>query len=473
MQNNDYTSYEPLAFTVTIDNLEFDEKTNFVVKSDFAALIHEWWHYIQDISTVTGQNGVYMWLRDMARISKNTCSKVNEEIHVPLPKDEYGEPMSKYRKLYMLFCGNKEEYSIENAEISANPDIKAFSLDIDGEVRTLPDCRLMINGKEYLFRLIALQELNCYYAQKIAESFVDEQPKVSADNLPEFPYKVGDLLFDYYDIECDDRVKFLISYLCLDSIQAPAVFLKAVESFKGQKLSFEAGEQKIVQQVESVANTCACPNDDIYKEWMKDYNNWMFDKGRQYLAKSIEWFVAKIRQCDAFRFYEGKSFFIKVFCGNIKSLNKLYLCFPIPIFKKDGALLGSSMYGNDKTIDFGNEHEQALILRYHKRLFDLLSVKDAKDMKDKAECDMFTHCPYRSKVNKDYDCKSAVWEVVQGETMAQCPYAIALHTIYYKLDELIPLRGLFLVRTSAMLKSGFGIAFGLASVVQDCGRLRE
>ena len=44
---------------------------------------------------------------------------------------------------------------------------------------------------------------------------------------------------------------------------------------------------------------------------------------------------------------------------------------------------------------------------------------------------------------------------------------------HYKLDELIPLRGLFLVRTSAMLKSGFGIAFGLASVVQDCGRLRK
>ena len=49
----------------------------------------------------------------------------------------------------------------------------------------------------------------------------------------------------------------------------------------------------------------------------------------------------------------------------------------------------------------------------------------------------------------------------------------AQHKIYYKLDELIPLRGLFLVRTSAMLKSDFGIAFGLASVVQDCGRLRE
>jgi len=69
----DYATYEPIAFTV--DKLEFDPQTGFVVQSDFAALIHEWWHYFQEISTVIGQNGVYMWLRDMARISKISCSK--------------------------------------------------------------------------------------------------------------------------------------------------------------------------------------------------------------------------------------------------------------------------------------------------------------------------------------------------------------------------------------------------------------
>ena len=169
---DNYTSYEPLAFTVTVDNLEFDNDTGFVVQSDFAALIHEWWHYVQDVSTVTGQNGVYMWLRDMARISKITCAKVGEEIHIPLAKDEYGEPMSKFRKLYMLFCGEKEESRIDNAAVTSDPDIKVFSLGLDGETRTLPDCRLNINGREFLFRLIALQELNCFYAQKIAEGYV-------------------------------------------------------------------------------------------------------------------------------------------------------------------------------------------------------------------------------------------------------------------------------------------------------------
>lgn len=97
MEDSDYTSYEPLAFTVTLGKLEFNPMTGFVVQSDFSAFIHEWRHYIQDISTITGQNGFYLWLRDMARISKITCSKVGEEIHVLLNPDVYGEPMSNKR----------------------------------------------------------------------------------------------------------------------------------------------------------------------------------------------------------------------------------------------------------------------------------------------------------------------------------------------------------------------------------------
>lgn len=425
----DHATYEPIAFTVTVDKLEFDPQTGFVVQSDFAALIHEWWHYFQEISTVTGQNGVYMWLRDMARISKISCSKVGEEIHIPLSKDEYGEPMSKFRKLYLLFCGKKEEYRITNPIITQAPDFNVIELGVDGEKRTLPDCKIYINHKDYDFRLIALQELNCFYAQKIAESFVTDAPKVPADSLPEFPYRVGDLFFDYYRIICDDKVRFLISYLCLDTIQAPAVFLKVLKEFEGQELSFDTDIELVEKKVGEIAGKYSWSNDDIYREWMKDYNNWMFDRGRQYLAKSIEWFVAKIRQCDAFRYSQGHSVFAKVFCSGIAQLNKLYLCFPIPIFKQKGVLLGSNMVGENKTIDFENEHENALILRYHKRLFDLLCAKDIKAVNDKAQCDIYDNCPYRDKVGRDYDCKTAVWEIVQGEKQAKCPYAIALHTM--------------------------------------------
>lgn len=436
-KDNNYTFYEPLQFTVTVDKLEFDPNTHFVVKSDFGALMHEWWHYFQDISTVTGQNGVYMWLRDMARISKITCQKEGAVIHVPLSRDEYGEPMSKFLKLYLLFCGKKEEVWISDAHVTSDPTINAFSLPLEGATRTLQDCKVYINGNEYQFRLIALQELNCFYAQKIAEGFVDEKPKVAAASLPEFPYKVGDLLFEHYHIDCDDRVKFLISSLCLDSIQAPAVFLKMLETMKGQSISFESDIDSIEAMFDQVSNECACPNDVIYKEWMKDYGKWAFDNGRQFLSKAIEWFVNKIHLCYSLRLSQGKSVFVKSFCESISSLNKLYLYFPIPIFKRKCELLGSSMKIDNNIIDFGNEHEQALILRYHKRFFDLLCVKEGRDLNDLAECDIYDNCPYRDKVGKDYECKRAVWEVVKGEKQAKCPYAIALHSMGLWQNKLV------------------------------------
>ena len=100
-------------------------------------------------------------------------------------------------------------------------------------------------------------------------------------------------------------------------------------------------------------------------------------------------------------------------------------------------MLLSDLAGNNQTIDFENEHVNALVLRYHKRLVDLLCAKDCKEVNEKAQCDAFDNCPYRKNVGKDYDCKMAVWEVLQGESQAKCPYAIALQTMGLWQNQLV------------------------------------
>lgn len=437
MVSENYASYEPLSFTVTVDNLEFDETTGFVVQCDFAAFIHEWWHYFQDISTVTGQNGFYLWLRDMTRISKITCTKVGEKIIIPLQRDEYGEIMSKYRALYNIFCGEKKEERIENAKITKNPDIDKLPLDIDGEQRILPRCTLIINSKDFEFGLIVLQEINCYYAQKIAEGYVQDKPRVPADSLPEYPYKTGEMLFEYYGIKSDDKCKFLITYLCLDSIQAPAVFLNLMKRLAGQTLSFDNDIDNIVKWVDEEAAKVSWSNDDIYKEWAKDYSNWANDQGHEHFVAAIQWFIMKWLLTDRLRFDHGKAFFIKKFCMNIGNLNHLYSIFPVPVFKRNGELLGSSMKGACPVIDFQDEFDNALILWFHKRVFELLSIKSIDKLGDLAECKIYDKCPYRGKVDRDYDCKTAVWEVVQNEKQAKCPFAVALHSMGLWQNKLV------------------------------------
>ncbi len=107
------------------------------------------------------------------------------------------------------------------------------------------------------------------------------------------------------------------------------------------------------------------------------------------------------------------------------------------MFKRDGYLLGSSMLGYKAPVDFQNEFDNALVLWAHKRIFEMLSIKDREKANELATCKLYDNCPYREKVGKDYDCKTAAWEVVQGETQAKCPYAIALHSMGLWQNKLV------------------------------------
>lgn len=228
-----------------------------------------------------------------------------------------------------------------------------------------------------------------------------------------------------------------IPYLCLDSIQAPAVFIEVMKELAGGKLSFDNDVDGIVEIVEKTAARLAWPNDDIYQEWSKDYVNWMNDPGHLYFTQAIQWFVCKWLLCDTIRTQNGKDFFVRKFCYNKGNLNHFYSLFPVPMFKRDGHLLGSSMLGYKAPVDFQNEFENALVLWAHKRIFEMLSIKDSEKANELAVCKLYDNCPYREKVGKEYDCKTAAWEVVQGEAQAKCPYAIALHSMGLWQNKLV------------------------------------
>ena len=134
---------------------------------DFPAFVHEWWHYIQDISTITGQNGFYLWLRDIIRMTSITCSGEGKTIEIPMPTDKYEEVYNKYRRLYNIFCGLKEDVYIKNAAIVGEPTIEPNGIKIDGEERTFAKCEIPMNDDTHYFGLIALQELNAFYTQNL------------------------------------------------------------------------------------------------------------------------------------------------------------------------------------------------------------------------------------------------------------------------------------------------------------------
>lgn len=434
MEEENKTSYEASAFVVDASKLEFADNGQ-VKPEDFPAFVHEWWHYIQDITTITGQNGFYLWMRDIVRMTNITCNGVGKTITIPLTRDQHNEVYSKYRKLYNIFCGEKVDRKIDNPEIKDLPTIVPNGIFIDGEERTFAKCEVKINGETFYFGLIALQELNAFYAQKIAESYCTGIAfNVPADTLPEFPYQVGDMLFEYYNITCDIYTRFIITTRVLDTLQAPAVFLYLLEELRGKTLNYQKDRELILQTIDKVSKKHSYPNEAAITEWFKDYSNWINDEGHSMLKTALSWYLTVIGVADKAKVSYGEDIFEHIFCCGINALSKLYETSPVPLIKYHEEVLGQKILGNDKmSLLAQRDFENALVIWIHRRMYDLLRSETHEAFMKHSSCPIYNDgkCQYikQYKEDKRYDCKMSPWMVVKGETKALCPYAVAAHSM--------------------------------------------
>lgn len=427
-------SYEVSSFTIDASNLHFDEK-RMIVLEDFPAFVHEWWHYIQDITTISGQIGFYLWFRDVARMTKITCNSDKIKIHIPLTRDEFDEVYSKYRKLYNIFCGSKKDVPIENAFITKEPEIDINGIAIDGEERKLAKCNIYINNCEYYFGLIALQELNAFYAQKIIEGrFPKVKFNINADDLPDFPYKVGDLLFDYYKIKADLKTKFIISTIVQDTLQAPAIFLLLLKELKGRNIDYANDREEILKMFYEISKQNSYPNSDAYQEWGKDYSNWLKDSSHEKLREALCWYINRIYCAETLKDNHGLDTLPLSFVKGSETLKFLYSCFPAPLIKIDETILSQDIKDNEQlSKEAKTDYDNAIIIWAHRRVYDLLKSNNIEEFQKNSVCQLYNDgkCDYLKnyKEDKRYDCKTAPWMVVKGETKALCPYAIAAHSM--------------------------------------------
>lgn len=440
MEDN-HASYEASSFCVDVSKLAFDEN-NMITKEDFPAFVHEWWHYVQDMTTITGQNGFYLWMRDIVRMTSITCIGEGKTITLPLPRDQYEEVYSKYRRLYNIFCGEKLERHIDNPVITENPSISPNGISFDGEAHTFAKCEVKVNGETFYFGLLVLQELNAYYAQKIAEGYVPGTTfNVPADSLPSFPYKMGDILFDYYGIKSDLRTRFMITSLVLDSLQAPAVFLFLLQELSGKTLDYGNDRDMIISTFIKVAESYSHTNSEAIEEWCKDYPKWMDDPGHQMLRESLIWYISMMGCIEKAKGQYGIDTFALSMSANNEFLKKIYGCFPAPLIKQGNEIKGQDIKDNKKlSVAAQHDFEYALVIWSHRRIYDLLRSQDRESFVKNSCCPLYNggNCPYlcKYKTDKSYDCSTAPWMVVKGETQALCPYSVAAHSMGLWQNEL-------------------------------------
>ena len=282
------------------------------------------------------------------------------------------------------------------------------------------------------FRLITLQEIHACYAQQLAERhYLKRDPgivfNVPAASLPSYPYHFGDHLFDAFEITMPLDLKFIFVGLCLDTIQAPTVFLKALEIIKGK--TFIADEEVIKEftiLIEQVRRTCSFSNEEAMANILPDLERWAQDYRRPDLTAGLEWYTMMIKFGFDFR-TDNPAGFDMLFCQGINSLTKLYAAFPVPVFLDNDGLNGNGAANGDPVQDAVYEfaHLAASNFWMLRKLYDLLCSPDIETLSDRCRCPLYEHCTIRPVLGEDYICANAPWEIVKGRTEVPCAYGRA------------------------------------------------
>jgi len=433
MEKHNFAAYKSGTFSIDISNLEIDDK--FFKPKDMPAFMHEYCHYIQDITTISSIFGFSLWLRDVVALTQVFSEGEGKTIAIPLERDKYGETINKHRKFYSLYCGNPNDvFEIEYSKTRfLKRHFKSQDIDLDGNT-----CKIGINEielKSYpdklFFGLIVLQEIQAFYAQQLSEEKLKNvEFSINSKDLPSYPYKFGDFLFEEFNIQIDLATKYVLIDLCLDTVQATSVFFEVLEKLKGQTVSLW-GENKtnLISIVEECRKLCSHSNSVAFEHILPDLEMWSKGPGRKYLTGAIEWYLNQLKLTIELKKITSKTFFSLPFAMSWENFTVFYVLYAPPIFINDGIFYRSFSKNEQwQENEFIKNFEAASTIWSHRVLYDLLCSENLEQINKNCKCPLYDGCSVRSEIGEDYICNTAPWEIIKGKKKAECQYGMAAHS---------------------------------------------
>jgi hypothetical protein len=433
MEEHNFAAYKAGTFSTDISNLKIADM--FFEQRDMPAFIHEYCHYIQDITTISAIFGFSLWLRDVVALTKIFSEGESKTISIPLDKDEYGETINKFRKYYNLYCGDPNVVlALDYSTLSfVKRHLAIQEIDLDGKKQKFAVNKIELSNRpdKIFFGLIVLQEIQAFYAQQLAEK---KSPSVEfsvySDKLPSFPYKFGDFLFVQFGIEIELETKLILIDLCLDTMQATSVFLEVLEKLRGQKITFFGSKRiDLFPIVEECRKKCSYSTEEALENILPDLRMWSKGPGRKYLSEAIGWYLNQVELVYNLKKMTSPTFFSMAFCTDWPNFALLFQCFPSPAYLNNGVLYRTvSINSDEEDSEFMKNFEAATTIWSHRILYDLLCSENQSQLNERCQCPLYEGCHIRPQIDDDYTCKMAPWEVIKNKKKIICQYGMATHS---------------------------------------------
>jgi len=231
--------YVPAFFEMHVDTNNDDMTINNLSPFEMTVLFHEYIHFLQDISTYYGLNGIYVYSEYLHSVVNRIYKNTTNVIQVPVTITDNNDNVILNQQIQRFTSGDDGgEDGISCFTISdiqegfdtlvTNPHMPSVQNNI---VTT-------IEGDRFIFGSIAISESMSYLMERCCS------PKAFKKS-PEFPYMSAEKVANYYVPHFgDDRLMVLaLCDMALMSSNPGACFVRVMKGIRDGKVKFDSPEE--------------------------------------------------------------------------------------------------------------------------------------------------------------------------------------------------------------------------------------
>lgn len=427
-KDNILGTYIPAFFEMQVDTDINDFDLQKMSNHDLCVFLHEYIHFLQDITTVYGLNNIYVYTEYVSSVVNRIYKNGSNTFEVPFQITDNNDNVLLNRNVSSITLGDTEDSNISIFCIS-NIDIGNCALVPNTIMQQINDVTLSIktnNGSDefYTFGAMTIMENMAYIIERFC------YPK-DYTKSPDIPYTIAEKVSDYYVPNFSKNIEMVLA-LCEMSLMTsnPGYYYVIVmQAIKNGNLVFNTPES-IYEHFYSL-QTCTWDNKmQSLVEFYENLSERVATNMKKYvhgenITEDFDLWIDTIKVFSENIRNNKESFFLNIARGGQLKSNKY--------FQNIINTIGSPLLTNNKSNYFKIPHKNLT----NKSTQDVEYFRAIKQMIDlfeygKVECELFEWCK-NSPINHTNDyCKKCPWEKNES-----CYYVFLWHN--WKLTKHTPI----------------------------------